>query len=157
MEEYKSMLNLNEEIHFQKPELAFWDEHLINFLPASIPSTYEGIIDNLNMLDTLTLGGAVRALRTKEIELTNLGAIKEEIAHFAARGVFRGGRGGREGAGVHTISRTPDGGYAVQGYSSRFAINCFHYKKDGHGWKDCTLYLAIEEEKKWKASNKGKL
>ena len=48
MEKYESMLNLNAEIRVQKPELAFRDEHLINFLLASMPSTYEGIIDNLN-------------------------------------------------------------------------------------------------------------
>ena len=37
------------------------------------------------------------------------------------------------------------------------AINCYHCKNDGHGWRDCTLYLATEEGKKWKASDKGKL
>ena len=84
-------------------------------------------------------------------------AIKEEIAHFAARGEFRRDRGGRKRAGARTISRTLDGGYAVQGYSLRPAINCFHCKKDGHGWRDCTLYLATKEGKKWKASDKGKL
>ena len=55
MEKYKSMLNLNKEIRVQKPEYAIWDEYLINFLLASIPSTYEGIIDNLNIRDALTL------------------------------------------------------------------------------------------------------
>ena len=157
MEKYESMLNLNAEIRVQKPELAFRDEHLTNFLLASMPSTYEGIIDNLNMRDILTLEETVRALRTKETELTDLGVIKEESAHFAARGGFRGGRGGRGGAGIRTISRTADGGYTVQSYSSRPTINCFHCKKDGHGWRDCTLYFATEERKKWKASDKGKL
>ena len=74
MEKYESMLNLNVEIRVQKPELAFRDEHLINFLLASTPSTYEGIIDNLNMRDTLTLDSAVRALRTKETELLQINA-----------------------------------------------------------------------------------
>lgn len=157
MEKYESMLNLNAEIRVQSSELAFHDAHLINFLMASMPSTYESILDNLNMRDVLTLEEAVRALRTKETELTDIGVIKEESAHFAGRGGFRGGRGGRGGAGARTISRTPDGGYAVQGYSSRPAINCFHCKKDGHGWRDCTQYLATEEGKKWKSSDKGKL
>lgn len=151
------MLNLNAEIRLQKPELAFREKHLINFLLASMPSTYEGIIDNLNMRDNLTLDGAVRALRTKETGLSDLGVIKEESAHFAARGGFRGGRGSRGGASARTISRTPDGGYAIQGYSSRPAINCFHSKKDGHGWRDCSQYLATEDGKKWKASDKGRL
>lgn len=94
VEKYEAMLNLNAEIRIQKPELAFRDEHLINFLVASMPSTYEGIIDNLNMRETLTLEETVRALRTKETELNDLGNIKEESANFAARGGFRGGRGG---------------------------------------------------------------
>ena len=103
------------------------------------------------------MDSAVCALRTKETELTDLGVIKEESAHFAARGGFRGGQGGRGGAGARTISQTPDGGYAVQGYSSRPAINCFHCKKDGHGWRDCTQYLATKDGKKWKASDKSRL
>ena len=53
-----------------------------------MPSTY--IINNLNMREVLTLGETVRALCTKEIELTDLGIIKEESAHFAARGGFPG-------------------------------------------------------------------
>ena len=36
-------------------------------------------------------------------------------------------------------------------------MNCFHCKKDGYRWRDCTLYLATEEGKKWKASGKDKL
>ena len=157
MEKYESVLNLNAKIRVRKPELAFRDEHLTNFLLASMPFTYEGIIDNLNMRDALTLEETVRALRTKETELTDLGIAMEESAHFAARGGFRGGRGGRGGAGERTISRTPDGGYAVQSHSSRPAINCFHCKKDGHGWRDCTEYLATDEGKKWRSSDKGKL
>ncbi len=93
------MLNLNSEIRVQKPELAFRDEHLTNFLLASMPSTYEDIIDNLNMHDILTSEETVCALRTKETELTDLGVIKEERANFAARGRFCGGRGERGGAG----------------------------------------------------------
>ncbi len=157
MKKYESMLNLNAEIHLQKLELTFSDEYLINFPLASIPSTYEEIIDNLNMGDTLMLDGAVCALCTKETELTNLGAIKENNAHFATRRGFCGGRGGRGGAGVHTISRNPDGGYAIQGHSSRNAINCFYYKNNGHAWRDCTLQLATETRKKWKASDKSEL
>lgn len=57
-----------------------------------MPSNYEGIIDNLNMRDALTLEETVRALRTKKTELTDLGVAMEEIAHFAIRGGFRGGR-----------------------------------------------------------------
>ena len=83
MEKYEAMLNLNAEISIQNPELAFRDEHLINFLVASMPSTYEGVIDNLNIRDTLTLDGAVRALHTKETELIDLGVIKEESVYFA--------------------------------------------------------------------------
>lgn len=94
------------------------------------------------MRDVLTLEETVRALRTKETGLNNFGVIKEESAHFAARGGFRGGRGGRGGAGACMISRTANGGYAVQSHSSRPTMNCYHYKKDGHGWRDCTLYLA---------------
>ncbi len=59
MEKYESILNLNKEICVQKPEYSIWDEHLINFLLASIPSTYEGIIDNPKIRDTLTLDGVV--------------------------------------------------------------------------------------------------
>lgn len=54
VEKYEAMFNLNAEIRIQKPELAFREEHLINFLVASMPSTYESIIDNLNMRETLT-------------------------------------------------------------------------------------------------------
>ena len=122
-----------------------------------MPSTYEGIIDNLNMRDTLTLDSTVRALRTKETELTDLGVIKEESVYFATQGGFRGGRKGRGKAEARTITRTPDGGYAVQDYSLRLAINCFYCKKNGHGWRDCTQYLATKERKRWKASDKGKL
>ena len=104
MEKYEAMLNLNAEIRIEKPELAFCDKHLINFLLASIPSTYEGIIDNLNIHDTLMLDGVVYALRTKETELTNLGVIKEESANFAARKRFCGSQEGRRGAKTYTIS-----------------------------------------------------
>lgn len=148
------MLNLNAKIRIQKPELAFRDEYLINFLGASMPSTNEGIIDNLNMRKSLTLEETLRALRTKETELNNLRTIKEESAHFAGRGGLCGGRGGRGeqgGAGGRTISRAADGGY-----SSRPTIDCYYYRKDGHGWRDCTLYLVTEEGRKWKASDKGK-
>ena len=78
-----------------------------------MPSTYEGIRHNLNMHNVLTLEETVCALCTKETKLTDLGAIKEESAHFATRGGFQGGRGGREGIGARTIFRTTDGGYAV--------------------------------------------
>lgn len=54
-------------------------------------STYKEIIVNLNMRDTLTLNDLVRTLCTKETELTDLGVIKEESAHFAARERFRRG------------------------------------------------------------------
>ncbi len=84
MEKYESMLNFNEDIRVQKPKLAFRDEHLTNFSLASTPSTYEGIINNLNIRDILTLEETVCALRTKETELTDLGVIKEENEHFVA-------------------------------------------------------------------------
>ncbi len=45
----------------------------------------------------------------------------------------------------------------VQGYSSCSLINCFHCKKDDDGWRNCTLFLATEQGKKWRASDKGKL
>lgn len=45
----------------------------------------------------------------------------------------------------------------VQGYSFRSLINCFHCKKDDHGWRNCTLYLATDQGKKWKTSDKSKL
>ena len=162
MKKFESMLNLNAEIRVRKPELAFQDKHLINSLLASMPSTYEGIIDNLNMRDTPTLDDADRAICTEETELTDWGVIKEESAHFAARGGFRGGRGGRGerggqgGAGARTISRTSDGGYAIQD-SPRPAIKSFHCKKDGHGLRDCSQNLATEDGKKWKASDKDRL
>ncbi len=41
MEKYESILNLKAEIRVQKHKLAFRDEHLTNFLLASMPSTYE--------------------------------------------------------------------------------------------------------------------
>ena len=82
MEKYKSTLNLNGEIHVQKLELAFWDEHLTNFLLANMLSIYEGIIDNLNMRNILTLEETVCALCIKKTKLTNLEAIKEESTHF---------------------------------------------------------------------------
>ncbi len=91
------MLKLNVEICVQKPEFAFWDKHLIHFLLASIPSTYERIINNLNLRNILTLDGTVRAFRKEETEFTDLRAIKEESAHFAARRGFRRGRGDRGG------------------------------------------------------------
>ncbi len=72
------MLNLNAKIRVQKPELAFRDEHLINFLLASKPFTYVRIFDNLNIRNTMKLNGEVRVLRTKKTELTDLGATKEE-------------------------------------------------------------------------------
>ena len=98
------MLNLNAKIHVQKPKLAFWDKHLTSFLPASMLFTHEGIINNLNMRNILTLEEKVCAPCTKETELTNLGVIKEKNAHFTVRGVFPGGRGGQRGAGIRTIS-----------------------------------------------------
>ena len=117
MKKYEAMLNLNVEIGIQKPEFTFPDEHLINFLLARMPPTYEGIIYNLKMRNTLTLNGAVRALCKKETELTNLGIIKEESAHFTTQGRFRRGRRPQGGTGTRKISRTHDGGYAIQGYS----------------------------------------
>lgn len=57
------------------------------------------------MRDVLTLEETVRALRTKETEPNNFGVIKEESAHFAARGGFRGGQGGaRRSRSVYDFS-----------------------------------------------------
>ncbi len=117
MKKYEAMLNLNVEIGIQKPELTFPGEHLINVLLAKMPFTFEGIIYNPKMRNTLTLDGAVRALQKKETELTNLRIIKEESAHFTTRGGFRRGRRDRGGTGTRKISGTPDRGYAIQGYS----------------------------------------
>ena len=86
------MLNLNTGLRVQKPEFAFWDEHLINFLFASIPSTFKRIIDHLNIRDTLTLNVAVCAIRIKETELTVLGIIKGKSIHFATLRGFREGQ-----------------------------------------------------------------
>ena len=66
MEKYEAMLNPNAEIYIQKLELALQDKNLINFFMTSIPSTYEEIIDNLNMCDILTLDGTVCVHRIKE-------------------------------------------------------------------------------------------
>lgn len=83
VEKYEAILNLNAAIRIQKPELAFWDEHLINFLVSSMLSSYEGIIDNLNIRDALTLEETVRAFYIKETELNDLKVIKEKSSHFA--------------------------------------------------------------------------
>ena len=66
IEKYEAMLNPNAEIYIQKLELTLQDKNLINFFLTSIPSTYEEIIDNLNIRDILTSDGTVRAFRIKE-------------------------------------------------------------------------------------------
>ena len=71
MEKYESMLNFNAEIYIQNLKLAFQDKYMINFILANILSNYEGIIDNHNLCNTLTLDGAVRVFHTKKTELTN--------------------------------------------------------------------------------------
>ena len=126
----------------KKPELAFSGRTSY----ASMASTYE-VIDNLKMRDILTLEETVRAFHTKETELTDLGAHQGGERTFCRPRGDSAGRGGRGGAGARTISRTADGGYAVQGYSSRPAINCFHCKKGGHGWRDCTIFRSLNFEK----------
>ena len=83
MEKYKLMLNFNLEIRMQKPKFTFCDKNLINFLLANMPSTYEGIINNLNLRNILTLEETVCALCIKKTELNDLGVIKEENIHFA--------------------------------------------------------------------------
>ena len=151
------MLNFNTEISIQKPKLAFQNKNLINFLVASILSTYKGVIDNFNIQDTLILDGAVCALHTKKTELINLGVIKKESIYFATQKRFCGGQKSRGKAKACIITQTLNGDYAVQGYSLWSTINCFHCKKNGHGWKDCDQYLANKKGKRWKASDKGKL
>lgn len=79
-------------IHIQKPGLTFWDKHLINFLVASMPFTYEGIINNLNMCNVLTLEETVHAFCTKETKLKDLVVIKEESIHFVTQKGFCGGQ-----------------------------------------------------------------
>ena len=65
--------------------------------------------------------------------------------------------GERGGAGARTNSRTAKGGVVSKEHLGRpLAINCFHCKKHGHGWRDCTQYVWADDGKKWKASEKGK-
>lgn len=90
IKKFETMLNFNAEICIQKPEFAFRDKHLINFLVASMSSTYENIIDNLNMCKTLILEETFCALQIKETELNNLVSIKNEKLYFAGRRGFCG-------------------------------------------------------------------
>lgn len=50
-QKHEAMLNLDAKIRVQKPELAF-HETICQLPPRSMPSTYESIIDHLNMRDT---------------------------------------------------------------------------------------------------------
>lgn len=77
-----------------------------------------------------------------------MGVIKKKSAHFATQRRFDRGQRSQEGAGICTIFRIYNESYKVQSYFLRLTINHFHCKKDGHGSKECTLYLAIEEKKK---------
>ena len=77
---------------YKSPSLLFSREkYLINFFLASMPSTYERIIDNLNMRDILTLESVICVLWTKKTEFTDLRVIKEESEYFAAQRGFGGG------------------------------------------------------------------
>lgn len=49
-----------------------------------MPSSYENIINNLNIYKTLMLEETVCAFQTKEIKLNDLENIKEESANFTA-------------------------------------------------------------------------
>lgn len=71
MEKYV-VLNLNTEIRVQKKELAFQNAHLINFFLPSMTSSYEGIINNLNMKNILTLEGSVRTQGDRADRLRSL-------------------------------------------------------------------------------------
>lgn len=44
-----------------------------------MPSSYESIIDNLNMRNILILEKTICTLHTKEINLSNLGVIKKKV------------------------------------------------------------------------------
>lgn len=117
-------------------------------------STYESIIDNLNICKTLILEETVYIIQTKETKLNNLGIIKEKSVNFAVQGGFCGGqrgwggRGGWEKTRKCIVSQTANGGYIIQGYSLRLAMNCYYFEKNGHGWRDYTLYLSTDKWKK---------
>ena len=71
IEKYKSILNFNAKIRIQKPKLVFGDKHLTNFFLASMPSTCEGIIDNLNIHNILTFEKTFYIFCIKEMEFTD--------------------------------------------------------------------------------------
>lgn len=133
IEKYKSMLNLNAKIHVQKPKLAFGDKHSTNFLLASMPFIYEGILNNFNTCNMLKLEETVYALCIKKTELINFAVIKEESAHFAIKKRFRKDQKRQREARIYTISQTANRGYIIQSYFLRPTINYFYCKKDGHG------------------------
>ena len=54
-----------------------------------MPSSYESIINNLNICKTLMLEETVCAFQTKEIKLNDLESIKEESANFTTQREFR--------------------------------------------------------------------
>lgn len=87
------MLNFNTKIYVQKHELAFRDECPTNFFFTSMPATYEGLTDNFNMHNILTLEKTVHTLCIKETKFTNLGTIKEKSVYFAALKKFCGRQG----------------------------------------------------------------
>lgn len=120
-----------------------------------MPSTYESITDNLNMRKTLTLEEIVHALQTKKTKLNDLGSIKEQNANFATHRYWGEWRG-QKGARACTVLQTANEGYTVQGYSLYLTINCYHYKKKSNGWRDCTLYLSMNERKRWITNDKDK-
>lgn len=84
----------------------------------------------------------------KKTKFTNLRINKEESIHFTTQREFCDRQGDLRGPGIFTIFQTPNGGYAVQDYSSNSAINCFHCTKDGYRWRNCTQYLRIKDRKK---------
>lgn len=100
---------------------------------ANMPFTYERIIDNFNMQDTLTLDGTVYAFCIKKTELTNLRIMKDESVYLATQEGFCGGQKGQRKAEACIIAWSPNRGYAIQDYSLHLAINYFYYKKNGHG------------------------
>lgn len=140
VEKSKSILNLNIEIHIQKPEFAFWVKYLTNFLLASMSFTYKAIINNLNKRNVLTLEEIVYVIYIKKTKFTNFEAIKEEIIYFAACGRFWRGQSSWKEVGTCRISWNANRIYAVQSYSLRPTINYYYCKNDGHWWKNNILY-----------------
>lgn len=97
-----------------------------------MPFTYEGVINNLNICNVLTLEETISAFYTKKTELKDLVIIKVKSAYFAAQRGFCRGQRGQGRLGACTISQTTHGGYVAQGYFLHLIINHYHSKKVGY-------------------------